>query len=214
MSPVWPLRVWISRPSTVSTSRTTVAPKTAKAWPPGERLGVHPLVMVRSSSRRVRSTTSRRRDESARAPSAPRSARTRTHAARIFIDLIDYTLPEGPTMPLLSILMPVFNAAETLPAALRSIAAQTLGDWELVAVNDGSGEASLEILARAARKAGRIRVLSGAHAGLVAALRSGARLASAPLLARMDADDVMHPRRLQLQAARLQERPRVDVLAT
>lgn len=117
-------------------------------------------------------------------------------------------------MPLLSILMPVFNAAATLPAALRSIAAQTFRDWELVAVNDGSGDASLEILDRAARKDRRIRVLTGAHAGLVAALRSATGLASAPLLARMDADDVMHPRRLQLQAARLEEQATLDVLAT
>jgi glycosyltransferase involved in cell wall biosynthesis len=142
------------------------------------------------------------------------NASPRTSAARIFIDLIDYTLPEGPTMPPLSILMPVFNAAATLPAALRSIASQTFRDWELVAVNDGSGDASLEILDRAARKDRRIRVLTGAHAGLVATLRSAAALASAPLLARMDADDVMHPRRLELQAAALTARPDVDVLAT
>jgi glycosyltransferase involved in cell wall biosynthesis len=117
-------------------------------------------------------------------------------------------------MPLVSILMPVYDAAATLPAALRSISAQTFRDWELVAVNDGSGDASLEILDRAARKDRRIRVLTGAHAGIVAALRSAAGLATAPMIARMDADDVMHPRRLMLQAARLASSPSVDVLAT
>jgi len=117
-------------------------------------------------------------------------------------------------MPQLSILMPVFNAAATLPAALRSILAQTWRDWELVAVNDGSDDASLEILDRAARKDRRIRVLSGAHAGLVAALRSAHALASAPLLARMDADDLMHPRRLKLQVERMESAPQVDVLAS
>jgi len=117
-------------------------------------------------------------------------------------------------MPLVSILMPVYNAAATLPAALRSVSAQTFRDWELVAVNDGSDDASLEILDRAARKDRRIRVLTGAHAGIVGALCSAAELASAPRIARMDADDVMHPRRLYLQATRMDSSPAVDVLAT
>ncbi|HZE95491.1 MAG TPA: glycosyltransferase [Planctomycetota bacterium] len=117
-------------------------------------------------------------------------------------------------MPLVSILMPVFNAAATLPAALRSISSQTLREWELIAVNDGSGDASLEILDRAAQKDRRIRVLSGAHVGHIESLRSATALASAPLLARMDADDVMHPRRLLVQVTRLDSPPHVDVLAT
>jgi glycosyltransferase involved in cell wall biosynthesis len=110
--------------------------------------------------------------------------------------------------------MPAYNAAATLPAALRSISAQTFREWELIAVNDGSGDGSLEILDRAARKDRRIRVLTGAHAGHIEALRSAHALASAPLLARMDADDVMHPRRLLLQVTRLDSPPHVDVLAT
>ena len=117
-------------------------------------------------------------------------------------------------MPLVSILMPVYDAAATLPAALRSISAQSFRDWELIAVNDGSVDASLDLLDRAARKDRRIRVLTAAHAGIVGALRSAVPLASAPLLARMDADDVMHPRRLLLQVTRLGASPRVDVLAT
>ena len=117
-------------------------------------------------------------------------------------------------MPCLSILMPVYNAAATLAAALRSISAQTFRDWELVAVNDGSDDGSLEILDRAARKDRRIRVLTGAHAGIVGALRSAAELASAPMIARMDADDVMHPGRLLLQTSRMGSSPSVDVLAT
>ena len=117
-------------------------------------------------------------------------------------------------MPLVSILMPAYNAAATLPAALRSVSAQTFREWELIAVNDGSGDASLEILDRAAQKDRRIRVISGAHVGHVEALRSATALASAPLLARMDADDVMHPRRLLLQVTRLDSPPHVDVLAT
>lgn len=117
-------------------------------------------------------------------------------------------------MPRISILMPVYNAAATLPAALRSVSAQTFRDWELVAVDDGSADATPGILDRAARKDRRIRVVRGDHAGIVEALRSAGRIASAPLLARMDADDLMHARRLELQAARMDESPHVDVLAT
>lgn len=117
-------------------------------------------------------------------------------------------------MPLVSILMPAYNAAATLPAALKSVSAQTLREWELIAVNDGSVDASLEILDRAAQKDRRIRILTGAHVGHVEALRSAVALASSPLLARMDADDVMHPSRLLLQVTRLDSPPHVDVLAT
>jgi glycosyltransferase involved in cell wall biosynthesis len=117
-------------------------------------------------------------------------------------------------MTQVTILMPAFNAAATLPAALRSISAQIFRDWELIAVDDGSSDSSPEILDRAARKDRRIQVLALAHAGHIEALRSATALASAPLLARMDADDVMHPRRLLLQVARLNSPPRVDVLAT
>lgn len=117
-------------------------------------------------------------------------------------------------MPLISILMPVYNAAATLKAAIQSVLAQSFKEWELVAVNDGSTDGSLEILDEAARRDRRIRILTGAHAGHVEALRSAATLAAGPLLARMDADDVMHPRRLLLQLTRLDSPPPVDVVAT
>ncbi len=117
-------------------------------------------------------------------------------------------------MPLVSILMPVYDAAATLPAALRSISAQTFREWELIVVNDGSRDASLEILDRAAQKDRRIRILTGAHVGHIESLRSAVSLAGAPLLARMDADDLMHPRRLLLQVTRMDSPPLVDLLAT
>ncbi len=117
-------------------------------------------------------------------------------------------------MPLISILMPVWNAAGTLRAALRSVQAQSFREWELVVVNDGSTDGSLEILDQAARKDPRIRILTGAHAGHVEALRSASRMANGPLLARMDADDVMHPRRLILQSTRIDSPPHVDVVSS
>ena len=109
-------------------------------------------------------------------------------------------------MPRISILLPARNAAATLPAALRSIARQSFRDWELVAVDDGSTDATRALLERAGA---RVRSTSGI--GLVGALRQAVDASDAPLLARMDADDVMHPRRLELQLEGMGD---VDVLAS
>jgi glycosyltransferase involved in cell wall biosynthesis len=117
-------------------------------------------------------------------------------------------------MPLISILMPVYNAGSTLRPALRSIQSQSFREWELMAVNDGSSDDSLEILDQASQKDRRIRILTGAHVGHVEALRSAARMANGPLLARMDADDVMHPRRLILQLTRIDSPPHVDIVSS
>ena len=114
-------------------------------------------------------------------------------------------------MPRVSILLPVRDAAGTLPAALRSVARQTWRDWELVAVDDHSRDGSRELLDRAAERDVRIRVLAATGKGLVDALAQSAFEARGALLARMDADDVVHPRRLDLQVEGMDG---VDVLAT
>ena len=105
--------------------------------------------------------------------------------------------------PVISIVMPVRNAASTLPACLRSIRRQTLVDFEAVAIDDGSTDASAAILEQEARADRRLRVMESGGRGLVAALQAGVAASRAPLIARMDADDLMHPRRLALQAAAL-----------
>jgi glycosyltransferase involved in cell wall biosynthesis len=109
--------------------------------------------------------------------------------------------------PAVSILLPVRDAGATLPACLTSIARQTLRDWECVVVDDGSGDASRAIADRAAREDPRIRVIGRPHGGLVAALETGLDACRAGLIARMDADDLMHRRRLERQAAALAARP-------
>lgn len=106
-------------------------------------------------------------------------------------------------LPRISILMPVRNEAAYLPAALCSLAQQTLRAWELVVVDDGSHDETPAILAAGARDDSRIRVIRREGGGLVAALNTGLAACRAPLLARMDGDDICHPRRLELQAAYL-----------
>jgi glycosyltransferase involved in cell wall biosynthesis len=116
--------------------------------------------------------------------------------------------------PLVSVLLPVRNAEETLFACLSSLGAQTLDDHEVVAVDDHSTDGSRARLSGAARADARVRVLDNPGRGLVAALNAAAAVARAPLLARMDADDVCHPDRLRAQAARLQADPGLAVLGT
>jgi glycosyltransferase involved in cell wall biosynthesis len=106
----------------------------------------------------------------------------------------------------------VRDAAATLESALRSLRVQTLREHEVIAVDDGSRDGSGERLQRAARADPRVRVVHTPPRGLVAALNTALNLARAPLLARMDADDRAHRRRLELQAARLGADPALDVL--
>jgi len=113
--------------------------------------------------------------------------------------------------PRVSVLLPLRDAGPDLEVALDSLTRQTLADYELVAVDDGSVDGSGEALERRARADFRLRVIRQPRRGLVAALNAGLAACSAPYVARMDADDVSHPRRLELQAELLDRRPEVGV---
>ena len=103
--------------------------------------------------------------------------------------------------PLVSVLLPVRNGAAYLAAALDSIIHQTLVQWELVVVDDHSSDTTPLILAEYTRRDPRIRVISPVGKGLVAALNAGLTACRAPLVARMDADDISHPSRLERQTS-------------
>lgn len=110
-------------------------------------------------------------------------------------------------MPRVSIVLPVLNAATTLPATLASLQAQTLTDWELIAVDDGSTDASPALLKRAAAADRRMLFFPRSHAGVSATANAGLRHARAPFVARMDADDLALPERLARQVAALEADP-------
>lgn len=118
------------------------------------------------------------------------------------------------TVPRVSILLPVRNEEEFLPEALASLFRQTIRSWELVAVDDGSTDATPAILADAAARDKRVRVMRSPGRGLVAALNAGLAECRAPLVARMDGDDIAHPRRLELQADLLDADPAVGLVAS
>lgn len=116
-------------------------------------------------------------------------------------------------MPRISILMPARNEERYLLAALNSLYRQTCTEWELVAVDDGSSDGTAAILAEAAGRDRRVRVIRSGGIGLVAALNAGLAACGGALLARMDGDDICHPRRLELQAAHLDAHPDTGLVA-
>lgn len=110
-----------------------------------------------------------------------------------------------------TVLMPVYNAAPYLPAALESVLSQTFRDFELLAIDDGSSDASPEILAGCGDP--RLRVVRfERNRGQTHALNEGLRLARGELIARQDADDLSGSRRLERQLALLRERPELALL--
>jgi len=111
------------------------------------------------------------------------------------------------SVPVVSVLLPAHDAAATLPACLRSVRRQTETRWECVLVDDGSRDATRAIAEAVARDDPRIRVLSIPHGGIVGALGAGLACCAAPIVARMDADDVMHRDRLAAQLAALDATP-------
>jgi GT2 family glycosyltransferase len=115
-------------------------------------------------------------------------------------------------MPAISVLLPVRDAAPWLHASLASLWRQTFRDFEVVAVDDGSRDASGAILERAAAREPRLRVVHTAPLGVPAALNRALALARGSLIARQDADDLSRRRRLELQRAHLAAHPRVSVV--
>lgn len=114
--------------------------------------------------------------------------------------------------PAVSVVMSVLDGEAYVRDAIDSVVAQTFREWELVVVDDGSTDATGEILDDYASREPRIVVLHRANEGRPSALNAAVRHAQAPLLARLDADDVALPRRLELQLARLAAEPDVGVL--
>lgn len=112
--------------------------------------------------------------------------------------------------PLVSIGLPAWNSEKTLDPALRSILHQTYENWELLLMEDGSNDGTLEL----ARQFGDPRIsirTDGQHKGLVARLNEAAARSRGTYFARMDADDVAYPERLARQVKYLEEHPEVDL---
>jgi glycosyltransferase involved in cell wall biosynthesis len=115
--------------------------------------------------------------------------------------------------PEVSVVMSMHNAAATIEQAIRSLQWQTLTDWELILIDDGSSDDSIQIVAAMGER--RINIQSdGKRLGLAARLNQGVGLARGRFIARMDADDVCFPERLAKQVAHLRDHQNVDVVAS
>jgi glycosyltransferase involved in cell wall biosynthesis len=112
-----------------------------------------------------------------------------------------------------TIAIPFYNAESFLPDAIRSVFAQTYQNWELILLDDGSTDNSLEI-ARSVKDP-RVRVISdGRNKKLAARLNEVTQLARYEYIARMDADDLMSPERIEIQMRLLEGNPDIDLVST
>ena len=109
-------------------------------------------------------------------------------------------------LPRLSVAMSVYNNAAYLPHAIESILAQTFADFEFMIVDDGSTDESGAIIDRFASVDSRIRPIHQDNAGLIVSLNRMINRAQAPLIARMDGDDIALPERFARQVMPLLNR--------
>jgi len=114
------------------------------------------------------------------------------------------------TVPAISVVIPTYNRAEFLGESIDSVLAQDFGPYEVIVVDDGSADATPEVLAR---YGDRIRVIRQANAGLPTARTVGIRAAASNLIALHDSDDVMLAGRLRAQAEFMEAHPEVAAVS-
>jgi hypothetical protein len=117
-------------------------------------------------------------------------------------------------MPRITIILPVFNAAPYLDEAIQSLLIQTCKDFEIIAINDGSTDTSSQLLHHFAQSDPRIRLFERENRGLIPTLNDAISLATTEYIARMDADDLSLPTRLEKQLTHLDAHPEIAVLGT
>ncbi|OPJ54844.1 glycosyltransferase family 2 protein [Clostridium oryzae] len=114
----------------------------------------------------------------------------------------------------ISVIMPVYNSEKYLMQSIESILAQTIRDFEFIIIDDGSTDSSLDIIMNYKRKDDKIVVISRKNKGLVYSLNEGISISKGKYIARMDADDVSFPMRLEKQLEFLKTHENVDILGT
>lgn len=114
-----------------------------------------------------------------------------------------------------TIAIPIYNAESYLSFAIQSVVNQTYKNWELLLMEDGSTDSSVEIARLYAEKDERIRVIEdGVNRGLIYRLNESIKMANGKYYARMDADDIMTVDRIEKELLYLQEHPEVDVVGS
>lgn len=116
--------------------------------------------------------------------------------------------------PLVSVVMSVYNGAEYLSDAIESILSQTMEDLEFIIIDDGSSDGSLESIKGYKSQDARIVLISRENRGLIDSLNEGIEKASGKYIARMDADDISMPGRLQKQVDFMEKNPNIGLCGT
>jgi glycosyltransferase involved in cell wall biosynthesis len=114
--------------------------------------------------------------------------------------------------PVVSVVMPVFNTERYVGAAVESVLGQSFGDFEFIIIDDGSTDASKEVLEGCARKDERIRLVRRPNTGYAVALNEALGMTRGEFVARMDSDDVSRPGRFAAQVGFLRSHPDVVVV--
>lgn len=110
-----------------------------------------------------------------------------------------------------SIVMPAYNEERYISTSVESVLTQTHSDFELIVIDDGSSDNTPELLDAIAREDDRVRVIHQENQGISPTLNCGISLARANWIVRMDADDIMEPRRLERQLSFIAEHPDLAV---
>jgi glycosyltransferase EpsE len=118
-------------------------------------------------------------------------------------------------MKKVSVILSAYNSEKFLERALKSILEQSMNDFQLILTDDGSSDATREIISDYSESDSRIYACyNDQNMGLTANLNHSIRLSKAPLIARMDADDIALPFRLERQVTFLEENPTIDILGS
>ena len=116
--------------------------------------------------------------------------------------------------PKVSIVLPVRNEEKFLKECLKSILQQTLSQWELIAVDDHSTDESYQILETFAQRDSRVRIFKNPGSGISDCLNFAIYLTKSPLIARMDGDDLMEPKRMKIQVDHLDKNTKVGLVSS
>jgi glycosyltransferase involved in cell wall biosynthesis len=116
--------------------------------------------------------------------------------------------------PTISVVMSVYNAEHYLKDAIESVLQQTYGNFEFIIINDGSSDGSLKIIQDYKLKDHRIVLINRENRGLIASLNEGLSIAKGKYIARMDADDICIPSRLEKQLIFLENNPEFGVVGS
>ena len=116
---------------------------------------------------------------------------------------------QKPNMPLISVIVPVYNGEKTIRETIESALAQSLSDFELIVINDGSQDSTLDVLASIQDP--RIKIFSYPNAGVAASRNRGISHSSGEFIAFLDADDLWTADKLEAQLTALQENPNAAV---